>query len=463
MQEKNSQEIAHELKGLEFVIDQIRQSGVGLRNDQHDLRISLKDAGAAAYDMMQFTKTILWRESPDRPKPQWEMLYTRQVIEEVLRLKIRKAEFLDVRLLVEYGSLRPILTDRLLLGRVCDLIIDNALTHSKGREVEIAQHVESEDGRRMFIDVRDHGSGIPDEDQERIFERNERVKGLTEGSGLGLYLAAHLGSPPGRRRGIGLEQVRQRFAVSYHSTLRRTRRTSFIGRADRFSPTDRATRLDNIWRARRVTRSRPTERFAPLGHCFGRRNSMRAISHIAGAALLICSLVVLTGCRGVFPPAFTTVSKISLQPVDPSHEGRYVIAQGENDNWSLRQRTERPDCAWFTLYDLDKDDVGNRIVALKTCHNRFVTVPRGDTTRPDTRWETRRDRMAWQENMPGDCARFTLESQGNDNYAFKTCGGRYLTAGIAGSGWAPPVDWAVIVENPIVQEWETFKVLPPLK
>ena len=41
----------------------------------------------------------------------------------------------------------------------------------------------------MFIDVRDHGSGIPDEDQERIFERNERGKGLTEGSGLGLYLA----------------------------------------------------------------------------------------------------------------------------------------------------------------------------------------------------------------------------------------------------------------------------------
>ena len=87
MQDKNSQEIAHELKGLEFVIDQIRQAGVGLRNDQHDLRISLKDAGAAAYDMMQFTKTILWRESPDRLKPQWEMLYTRQVIEEVLRLK----------------------------------------------------------------------------------------------------------------------------------------------------------------------------------------------------------------------------------------------------------------------------------------------------------------------------------------------------------------------------------------
>ena len=195
---------------------------------------------------------------------------------------------------------------------------------------------------------------------------------------------------------------------------------------------------------------------------------MRAISHIAGAALLICSLVVLTGCRGVFPPAFTAISKISLQPADPSHEGRYVIAQGENDNWSLRQRTERPDCAWFTLYDLDKDDVGNRIVALKTCHNRFVTVPRGDTTRPDTRWETRRSRMAWQELRPGDCALFILEPQNDRTVAFKTCGGRYLTAGAGAAadgaepnGWEPPVEWALIVENPIVQDWEKFKLLSP--
>ena len=190
---------------------------------------------------------------------------------------------------------------------------------------------------------------------------------------------------------------------------------------------------------------------------------MRTITHIASAVLLICSLVVLTGCHSIFPPAFTRTSKITLQSAEPGHEGRYVIAQSEDDNWALRQRTERSDCAWFTLYDLGKDDAGNSIVALKTCNDLFVTVPRGDTTRPDRRPETRRDRMAWQEHMPGDCARFTLESQGKDMYAFKTCGGRYLTAGIAGDEWAPPVDWALIVENPIVEEWEIFKLWPPLK
>lgn len=189
---------------------------------------------------------------------------------------------------------------------------------------------------------------------------------------------------------------------------------------------------------------------------------MSMMTRNARGVLLICSLILLTGCHPIFPPAFTRTSKITLQSTEPGHEGRYVVARGEEDNWALRQRTERSDCAWFTLYDLG-NDAGSRIVALKTCHNRYVTVPRGDTTRPDRRPETRRDRMAWQELRPGDCAQFTLEVQSDGTAAFKTCGGRYLTAGDAGTGWGTPVEWAIIVENPIVEGWEIFKLWPPLK
>ena len=448
LQNQYTQEIAHELKGLEFVIDQIRQTVVGLRNDQHDLRLSLNDAGAAAYNMMQFTKMVLWRESPDRLKPTWEMLRTRQVIEDVLRLKIRKAEFLDVRLLVEYGSLGPILTDRLLLGRVCDLIIDNAITHSRGREVDITQRLENETGRRMFIEVRDHGDGIPEEDQERIFERNARGKKLAEGSGLGLYLARIWA----RLLGGDVELMWSkpgdgslfRIILPYGepgeppSSGKETEPTP--PRAGRFNP------------------NQQTGRCVSTGRSAGRRDPMRAKTRIASVILLICSLVLLTGCRQVFPPAFTKTRRITIQSTEPHHEGRYVVAQNADDNWVLRQRSERSDCAWFTLYELDRDDADNLIVALETCHKRFVTVPRGDTTRPDTRSETRRDRMAWQEKSPGDCAKFTLEAQSDGSYAFRTCGGRYLTAGNASGGWETPVDWAVIVENPIVQEWEKFKL-----
>jgi hypothetical protein len=69
--------------------------------------------------------------------------------------------------------------------------------------------------------------------------------------------------------------------------------------------------------------------------------------------------------------------------------------------------------------------------------------------------------MAWQELRPGDCAQFTLEPLGEGTFAFQTCGGRYLTAGDAGSGWEPPLEWAIVVENPIVEGWEKFKLSPP--
>lgn len=187
---------------------------------------------------------------------------------------------------------------------------------------------------------------------------------------------------------------------------------------------------------------------------------MRARTYIAIALLLIWGLAVLTACRSVFPPPFTATTKISLQSADPGHEGRYVFAQDKNEDWLLTQRTGRDDCAWFTLLDLGKDEEDNRIVALKTCHNRFVTVPRGDTERPDKRQETRRDRMAWQELRPGDCARFTLEQQSDGTVAFRTCGHRYLTAGDDGVGWASPLEWAIVVENPMVEAWEKFNMLP---
>jgi hypothetical protein len=187
---------------------------------------------------------------------------------------------------------------------------------------------------------------------------------------------------------------------------------------------------------------------------------MSMAKRIVSMIAVSLSLTMLIGCHPIFPPALTTTSRISLQSADPNHEGRYVVAQGKDDNWSLTQRPEPSDCAWFTLYDLGKDALGNRKIALKTCHDRFVTVPRGDPTRPDKRLDTRRERMAWQESRPGDCALFTLEDQGDGTVAFKTCGGRYLTAGDAGPGWEPPLEWGIIVENPVVEGWEKYKLSP---
>ncbi len=174
---------------------------------------------------------------------------------------------------------------------------------------------------------------------------------------------------------------------------------------------------------------------------------MRALNRFARWILLIVAVVALAGCHRLAIPAGTPSARIALK----SYHGRYVIAQGEEQGWSLRQSVElgQDDCGWLTRYDLGQDSLGNARIALETCHGRFVTAPRKGTTRLD--------REVWQESGLGDCGTFTLERQG-DRFALKTCAGKYLTAGDA--GWEPPLQWGIIVEADKVQDWEGFEILP---
>ena len=72
-------------------------------------------------------------------------------------------------------------------------LLSNAVKYSGG-----ARHIEMRIGTRddeAFVDVVDHGIGIPKDDQSRIFERFHRVHSAETagiaGTGLGLALALH--------------------------------------------------------------------------------------------------------------------------------------------------------------------------------------------------------------------------------------------------------------------------------
>jgi hypothetical protein len=169
---------------------------------------------------------------------------------------------------------------------------------------------------------------------------------------------------------------------------------------------------------------------------------MKTAARIARSAALLIGLLSLAGCHALRVPANAPSSVIALR----SFHGRYVTALKETDGWSLRQSDEAEpgDCAWFTRYDL-----ADGKIALETCHGRFVTAPRRGTQRED--WEV------WQESGLGDCAQFVVERHG-DGLAFKTCAGRYITAG--DGGWPAPLQWSLVAETDRVQDWEIFTVLP---
>ena len=83
------------------------------------------------------------------------------------------------------------LWDEFRIEQVVINLLSNALRYGRAKPVEITLHA-LPDGAR--IEVRDHGMGIPEADQQRIFEQFERVAGNdgTGGLGLGLYITRQL-------------------------------------------------------------------------------------------------------------------------------------------------------------------------------------------------------------------------------------------------------------------------------
>jgi PAS domain S-box-containing protein len=81
--------------------------------------------------------------------------------------------------------------DRLRLEQVVDNLLSNALKYGSGRPVDM---LVSRDATTAKLVVRDQGIGVSPEDQERLFDRFERVKldrGAT-GYGVGLWIVRHV-------------------------------------------------------------------------------------------------------------------------------------------------------------------------------------------------------------------------------------------------------------------------------
>lgn len=83
------------------------------------------------------------------------------------------------------------LWDRARLEQVLVNLLSNAAKYAPGRPIEVRV---GNSATRAFVRVKDHGPGVPKQDQERIFRRFERASQASEvsGLGLGLYIARHI-------------------------------------------------------------------------------------------------------------------------------------------------------------------------------------------------------------------------------------------------------------------------------
>lgn len=114
-----------------------------------------------------------------------------QLVREVVERHTEQAAEAGCPLRVEAESQVEGMWDPLRLERVVTNLLSNAMKFGRGQPVEV--HL-SQVGGRALLTVRDHGMGIPEEAQRRIFERFEREKsaGTHAGFGLGLYIVRQL-------------------------------------------------------------------------------------------------------------------------------------------------------------------------------------------------------------------------------------------------------------------------------
>lgn len=112
-----------------------------------------------------------------------------EVVRATVRRFVARAPDLDVR--VRFPANFPaVLADRERIEEVILNLLDNAVKYSpRGRRIRVTGQVT---GEEVIVHIVDLGQGIPLREQERIFERFQRVDNAstrrTQGAGLGLYI-----------------------------------------------------------------------------------------------------------------------------------------------------------------------------------------------------------------------------------------------------------------------------------
>jgi len=181
------------ISGLDYISNQSAQTLKGLGEEQIALREQQNLIIDKAGELLQSAENVLDVSKPEGDEPK-ELCNIKQLVQSVLKELFQYAESKGVTLRPNLDDVEPILLYKYSTLRALKNLIHNAIKYShRGGVLEIVLSLERDEegtGKTVYVEVKDTGKGIPEEDQGMIFELGPQGDGPIEpGSGLGLYLA----------------------------------------------------------------------------------------------------------------------------------------------------------------------------------------------------------------------------------------------------------------------------------
>jgi signal transduction histidine kinase len=191
---------AHELRTpltvVSGYVSMLREGSMGMPDErwQRPLDIIAAKCAELAALVENLLLTARLEHSAIEGEPAAHLLDLGEAVVEAVVRSAPRAELLAARIETNVGS-QPVLAvaDRDHVARILDNLVNNALSYSSGT-ARVRLSVSAEGGQARVC-VEDGGDGIPEEMQERVFERfvrGETGSRHTTGTGLGLAISRQL-------------------------------------------------------------------------------------------------------------------------------------------------------------------------------------------------------------------------------------------------------------------------------
>ncbi len=184
-----SHELGTPLMIIEGWLQYLLEGNEGMKEEDQEA-ISIIQSNLKRLQKLKNAMFYLSLLEQDRFKPHREPIFIQQVIREVFQEFAMKSQQKSIMLEMDVSGLPIIMADEERIHEVITILVDNAMKFTpEGGKIKVSG-TESEFG--IEIEIKDNGIGIPQQEQEKIFDRFYQGREVTrqaKGFGLGLSVA----------------------------------------------------------------------------------------------------------------------------------------------------------------------------------------------------------------------------------------------------------------------------------